>query len=133
MATTPFLATSFTKSPNCVKIVNPSWPFLGSPLATIKIIFPANFVGSFDSSSRLKTLAATSSPSAPAAGVDPVQPMASKIPQQFRNTQDRGQWIVQFVGPSGNHLPHGGKAFGLDQLLLKPLLLGNVAHRSDNA
>ncbi len=54
------------------------------------------------------------------------------IAHQFRDAQNGGQRIVQFMGHSGDHLPHRRKPLGLNQLLLQPLLLGNVAHRSDD-
>ena len=55
------------------------------------------------------------------------------VAQQFRDAQNGGQRIVQFVRDAGNHLAHGREALGLDELLLEPLLLGNVARRGDDA
>src|SRR5579863_3156405 len=55
------------------------------------------------------------------------------IAQQFRDAQNGGKWIVQFVGNAGDHLAHGREALGLNELLLKPLLLGDVARRSNYA
>ena len=55
------------------------------------------------------------------------------IAHQFRNAQDGGQGIVELVRDSRNHLSHGGQPLGLNHLLLEPLLIGNIARRSDDA
>ena len=55
------------------------------------------------------------------------------VAQQFRDAQNGGQRIVQFVRHAGDHLAHGREALGLNELLLEPLLFGNVARGSDHA
>jgi hypothetical protein len=55
------------------------------------------------------------------------------VAQQFGNAQNGGQRIVEFVGHAGNHLAHGCEPLRLNELLLEPLLVGNVARRSDHA
>ena len=55
------------------------------------------------------------------------------VAQQFRDAQNGGQRIVQFMRHAGDHLAHGREALGLNELLLEPLLFGNVARRSDHA
>ena len=53
------------------------------------------------------------------------------VAQQLGNAQNGGQRIVEFVGHAGNHLAHGCEPLRLNELLLEPLLVGNVARRSD--
>jgi hypothetical protein len=41
--------------------------------------------------------------------------------------KDSGERIVQLVGHASEHLAHGGKFFGLDELLLETLEIGDIA------
>src|SRR5580704_2154623 len=77
IAIAPAFCSAFRKSPNCAKISQKL--FLGAPSGFIITIFPRKRDVSFSSSSRLKKLAVTTSPSAPPAGVDPVHPIASTV------------------------------------------------------
>src|SRR5438876_3454806 len=74
-ATAPALLAAFRKSP---KMANrESTSLLGAPFMTTSTIFPESREVCLISSSMSKRFAATTSPSAPPAGVDPVQPIAS--------------------------------------------------------
>src|SRR2546421_10503554 len=74
-AIAPALLAALRKSP---KIANKTSPlFLGSPFMTTSTIFLESCEVCLTSSSILKRFTATTSPSAPAAGVEPVQPNAS--------------------------------------------------------
>ena len=53
--------------------------------------------------------------------------------EQFRDAENGGERIVEFVGDPGEHLAHGGQFFGLDELLFEALEFGDVAARHDNA
>ena len=59
--------------------------------------------------------------------------VGSGIPEQFGDAQHRGERVIQLVGDSGDHLAHGGKSLGLDQLLLDALGLGDIAGGRDDA
>src|SRR2546430_3675742 len=51
--------------------------------------------------------------------------------QQFGDSHDAGQRIVQLVGKAADHLSHSRQALALDDLLLQFLFQGNVSHRSE--
>src|SRR5713226_4643621 len=71
----PAFPAAFRKSP---KMANrESTFFFGTPCITTSTIFPERREAFLTSSSMLKRFAVTTSPSAPPAGVDPVQPIAS--------------------------------------------------------
>src|SRR5512140_2516948 len=53
--------------------------------------------------------------------------------EEVDSAHDRGKRVVQFVSKSVNHVSHGGKAFGLDQLLLDLLAECDVADRGYSA
>ena len=58
---------------------------------------------------------------------------ADAFAEEFCDAEDGGEWIVQFVGDAGEHLAHGGELFGLDELLLEALEVGDVAAGEDHA
>src|SRR5277367_1131352 len=53
--------------------------------------------------------------------------------QQIAYSQNRGERIVQFVSSSRHHLPHRGKSFLLQKLLLEFLRLGDVANGGNHS
>src|SRR5438477_1064866 len=57
---------------------------------------------------------------------------AFALADQFGNAQNRGQRIIQFVRDSSQHLAHGGKFFGLDELFFEAFEVGNVAARKND-
>src|SRR5208282_1471562 len=58
---------------------------------------------------------------------------ALAIAKQFANAEDGSERIIKLVGDTGEHLPHGGEFFSLDELLFEAFELGNVAARDDHA
>src|SRR5437016_1308312 len=95
-AIAPALLAALRKSP---KIANKTSPlFLGSPFMTTSTIFLESCEVCLTSSSILKRFTATTSPSAPAAGVEPVQPNASTC-KGFRIGSSNSPCAVPRVHP----------------------------------
>src|SRR5947207_13678787 len=55
------------------------------------------------------------------------------LAKKFGNTKDGRQRIVQLMGDAGEHLPHCGKFFRLDKLLLQTLEIRNIAPGENHA
>ena len=49
------------------------------------------------------------------------------LAEKLGNTDNGSKGIIQLMGDAGEHLSHGGKFLGLDELFLQPLELGNIA------
>src|SRR5580692_3116496 len=57
---------------------------------------------------------------------------AGTIAEQFADAKNGGKRIVEFVSHAGKHLAHGGKFFGLDELLLETLHFSDIAAGNDD-
>src|SRR5690242_4449856 len=55
------------------------------------------------------------------------------VAQKFGDAKNRGQRIIELVRDSREHLAHGSKFFGLNELLFEALEFGDVASRNNDA